>query len=289
MMEANAFLAMFTVQILAMSVLLPGWLTRQVRESAARLPVERLARAYPGIDHARILDRYLTRFRFWTLGIALLGLLPLIWFFNYTQRPDWDDGPVEALVGAYFLVQALPLWVAAWLVLKIKKKVLASSSPEPRRKAVLQRRRLFHFVSPLVVLVAALAYLLFAAFAIYLDQHPFPGYAGAVVNIGAITVLYASQSLAAYWMLYGKKINRLETDADSVRKIGVAVRLCVCLCIAGVVGISISFMLVLLDEQRWEPFAQSGFLVFIAILCSLAIGSKPQAKPAGISSLHERD
>ena len=31
-------------------------------------------------------------------GIALLGLLLLAWLFSYMRRPDWDDGPVEAIV-----------------------------------------------------------------------------------------------------------------------------------------------------------------------------------------------
>jgi hypothetical protein len=280
-MEAHAFLVMFAAQILVMSVLLPGRLIKRVRALATSFPVERLAQAYPGVDHAKQLDRYLARFRALTLSVAALGLLPLLWFFNYTQRPDWDDGPVEALGTAYFLMQALPLFIAAWLSVRVKKTVLQNSSPETKRRAALQRRGLFHFVSPFVVFLALVAYFLFAAFAFYLDRHPFPGYAGALVNIGGITLVYASQAAAVFWMLYGKKINRLETDADSVRRIGRGVKLCVCLCIASVTFTSLNFALVLRDLQRWEPFAHSLFLVLVAVSCFALVAAPARTSASG--------
>ena len=50
------------------------------------------------------------------------------------------------------------------------------SLPEGKRKAILQRRGLFDFVSPFIVFLAVLSYFLFAAFVIYIRQHPFPGF-----------------------------------------------------------------------------------------------------------------
>ena len=50
MIEAYAFLAAFTVQILVMSVLYPAWFIRYVRVQATRFPAERLAQLYPGVD-----------------------------------------------------------------------------------------------------------------------------------------------------------------------------------------------------------------------------------------------
>ena len=110
MIEAYAFLAAFTVQILVMSVLLPAWFIRYVRAQAARFPAERLAQLYPGVDVGHAQERFLTQYRALTTGIAVLGLLLLGWLFSYMRRPDWDEGPVEVLVTVYFLAaQMLPL------------------------------------------------------------------------------------------------------------------------------------------------------------------------------------
>ncbi len=43
-----------------------------------------------------------TRYRALNTGIAVLGGFLLGCLFSYMQRPDWSDGPVEALVSLYF-------------------------------------------------------------------------------------------------------------------------------------------------------------------------------------------
>ena len=63
MIEAYAFLAAFTVQILAMSVLYPAWFIRYVRVQATSIPAERLAQLYPGVDVGHAQERFLTRYR----------------------------------------------------------------------------------------------------------------------------------------------------------------------------------------------------------------------------------
>src|SRR5687767_9502612 len=115
MIEAYAFLAAFTIQILTMSVLYPAWFIRYVRMQLARLPAERLAQMYPGVDLGRAMARFLTQYRALTASSAVLGLVLLGWLFSYMRRPDWDDGPVEALVSVYFFAaQMLPLFLLVW-------------------------------------------------------------------------------------------------------------------------------------------------------------------------------
>jgi hypothetical protein len=63
------------------------------------------------------------------------------------RRPEWDDGPAEALVAVYFVAQMLlPLCLVAWSGVRYSK-VLEHSLAEGKRKAVLQRRGVFDFVS----------------------------------------------------------------------------------------------------------------------------------------------
>jgi hypothetical protein len=258
MIEVYAFLAAFTVQILVVSVLYPAWFIRYVRVQATRLPAERLAQLYPGVDLGHAQERFLNQYRALNTGIAVLGLLLLVWLFSYMRRPDWDDGPVEVLVAVYFFVaQMLPLGLLAWLGVRFNMKH-KRSLPEGKRKAILQRRGLFDFVSPFVVFLAVLSYFLFAAFVMYVRQHPFPGFAG-LLNIGIVTLVYAFQAIFVYTMLYGRNRNPFETHAGRLHTIGLAVKSSVYSCIVIVVYLSLNFSLGLLDLQRWEPFALSVF------------------------------
>jgi hypothetical protein len=283
MIEAYAFLAAFTVQILAMSVLHPIWLSRHVLAKAQDFPVERFRQLYPDVDHDTTLHRYLKLYRRLNTVITLLGLLLWSWLFNYLQRADWDDGPVEALVGVYFMLQMLPNLVFAFFALKYNQ--LLKRLLEGKRTAVLQRRALFDFVSPLAVFLAVLSYFLFVAYVLYIAQNPFPGFAGPLVNISLITLVYALEGIAVYKMLYGKK-GPFQTHEARMHTISMGVKACVYICIAVVVHGSINFTLVLLDLQRWEPFAQSVFFVFTALLTFMVftgLPRRPEANGLGAS------
>jgi hypothetical protein len=279
MIEAYAFLAAFTIQILTMSVLYPAWFIRYVRMQMARFPAERLAQMYPGVDLGRAMERFLTRYRALTASSAVLGLVLLGWLFSYMRRPDWDDGPVEALVSVYFFAaQMLPLFLLVWFGVRFNR-AHKRPLPEPKRTAVLQRRGLFDFISPFVVSLAVLSYLLFVAFVIYLLRHPFTGFAG-LVSIGVVTLVYALNAFVVYLMLYGKKGNPFETHEGRLRTIGLAVKSSVYSCIVIVVYLSLNFSLVMLDLQRWEPFALSIFFVIIALLASMGFAVPPRQRQA---------
>lgn len=180
----------------------------------------------------------------------------------------------------YFVVQLLPLVLVASIGVWFNKKALKRSSPEVKRTASLQRRGLFDFVSPFIVFLVVLGYFLFAAFVIYIQQDPFPGFAGPLTSIGIVTLVYAFQAFIVYTRLYGRKSNPLETRADRMRTTGVAVKVGVYTCIGVVVFLSLNFTLVLLGLQRWEPFALSVFLVITALLCSTGLTAPPRQPEA---------
>lgn len=247
------------------------------------MPAERLAQLYPGVDLARAQERFLTQYRALTTGIAVLGLLLLGWLFSYMRRPDWDDGPVTVLVTVYFFAaQVLPLLLVVWIGVRFNKDHKLPL-PEGKRKALLQRRGLFDFISPFVVLVAVLSYLLFAAFVIYLRQQPFPGFAG-FVNLGGVTLVYALNAFVLYKVLYGKK-SPFETHAGRLHTIGLTVKSSVYSCIVVVVYLSLNLSLRMLDLERWEPFALSIFFVITVLLTSMGFAAQPrQPQSDGLGS-----
>ena len=279
MIEAYAFLAMFALQVLAMSVLYPTWFIRKIRAQAENAPVGHLAQLYPDVDFAGARERFLSLYRTVSAGIAASGLLLLGWLSSYMLRPGWDHDDVSDLAAVYFIVQMLPMLCIAVLGAR-SMNVLRRSLPDGKRKALLQRRGLFDFVSPLSVLLAALGYFVFIALVIYVQQHPFPGFAGLTKKVVGVTSIYAVKALVVYWTLYGKKMNPFESSEDRVHTIGVTVRICVYGCIACVVFVSIDLALGVLDWRYWEPFSLSALFVTTAFLCLRSLRSPPR-RPEG--------
>ena len=277
MLEAYAFLGAFTVQILATSVLYPALFVRFVRARTMGLPAERLAQMYPGVDVGRAQERFLTRYRVLNTVIAVIGLVLLVWLFGYMRRADWHDGPVKVLVTVYFCVaQMFPLGLIVWLGVRFNKEH-KQSLPDRKRKAVLERRGLFDFISPFAVVLAVLLYFLFAAFVFYIRQHAFPGLA-VLISIGSVTLIYVVIALVVYKMVFGRNRNPLDTHAGRLHAIGVAVKSGVYTCIVTVVYLSLNFALRLLELQKWELFALSGFFVMCALLASMGV-IKPLRQP----------
>jgi hypothetical protein len=188
----------------------------------------------------------------------VLGLLLLGWLFIHMRRPNWNQGKVPLLLTAYLLAQMSPL---ALLGVKAARfnQMFKSSLVDGKRKAVLQRRGLFDFVSPFVVFLAVLSYVLLAALVLYIRQHPFPGF-GGLTNIVIITLVCTLNALLAYGCLYGRNRNPVATHEDRLFAIGVVVKCCVYTCIAVTVFASLTLTLSMLHLRRWELFAVSVFL-----------------------------
>lgn len=274
MTEVHAFFAAFTVQILAMSVLHPAWISRYVRAHATEFPAERFRQLYPGVDHEAILERHLQWYRGLNAVIALLGLLLLGWLFSNMRRPDYDDGVGEVLRIAYSMLQLLPLCIGSYFAVrygKLLKKLL-----EGKRTALLKRRALFDFVSPFTVFCSVLSYFLYVAYVFYIARNPFPGFAGPFVNIAAVTLIYAAQALAIYLILYGRNVGPLETHSARMRNLGLGIKACIYMSILIVVSLSLNFTLKQLDLPKWEPFAGSVHYVIFAFLLSMMFTAPPR-------------
>ena len=111
----------------------------------------------------------------------------------------------------------------------------------------------------------------------YIRQHPFPGFAG-LISIFGVTMIYVVIALVVYKMVFGRNRNPLDTHAGRLHAIGVTVKSGVYTCIVTVAYLSLNFALRLLELQRWELFALSGFFVMCALLASMGV-IKPLREP----------
>ena len=284
MIEAYAFLAAFAAQILAGSVLYPAGLIRYVRGWARNFSSERFAQLYPGVDYNRWVERFVTGYRAANIVIAVLGLWLLGWLFTLTRHPDWADKVSNPSV-MYFLLQMSPLALLGLYGVVRCYKLLVRPSQEAKRKAILQRRGLFDFVSPFVVYFAVLSYFLFVVYGIYLDLYVYHNTSlskPCLVSIGAVTMVYALNAFVIYKYLYGRK-NPLVTHEGRVHTIGVTVKAGVYGSIATAWFISVFGTLGQPGLQEWRPFALTVFFVFTTLLCLLSVTAPPH-KPEALNT-----
>jgi hypothetical protein len=265
MIEVYLFFAVFPAQILAMSVLYPARLARLMRTTLENIPAGRLAELYPGVDVGQAHERFIFRYRAASAIVAVLGLALLGWFIGYMQRPSWDEGWVAGMLTSYFVLQNVPTAMIAWFMSRFDK-VHKRSSPDVKRKAVLQRRGPLDFVSPYMVLAAAVSYFLFVAVNFYVARQPFEGYAGPFVNISMVSLLFVLGAFATYWLLYVRKPDPLQTHADRMVMFRMLVNTYAWMCILIPMFLSLLFARKLLDLESWGPFAGSVSFLILSLL-----------------------
>jgi hypothetical protein len=285
MIEMYGFIATFTAQIIFFSVLGPLRLTGGLREQIQQFIAEHSPPIDPA-DAARV-DRRLRFLRSLGLGTAVIGLALLAGMIRYMLRPDWTDGPLEAIVPVYFGLQVLPTLLAV-VTASAFHGVLKRSLPAQKRKALLQPRGLFDFVSRSAVALAVLVYFLHIALLVYIEQHPFPDFAGLLHSAVFITLFYAAMAIAIYVTMRSTGSSPLQGREDRMRSVGVALKVCVYGCILGVLNISMNMTLILLDQQRWEPtFGSIGFIL-VGVLMHMALKEQlriPETESLATSAL----
>jgi hypothetical protein len=280
MIEVYLFFGMFPVQILGMSVLYPVLFTRFIRAGLKNVPAERLEELYPGIDVGQAHERFLALYRAANTVVVVLGLFLLGWFFRYMQRPGWSEGAVGGRLTAYFALQCSPIILIAWFTLRFNK-VHRRLLPEAKRKATLQRRRLFDFVSPVTLLLVILAYFQFVAVVFYVARHPFPGFGGPFANIGILSLGHILLGAVVMCLLYGKKIDPLLTHADSMRIIRGVANFYAWILILTSISLSVNIASKMVDLDTWGPFAGTVFFLILTLL-NLRTMTPPRRQPEAV-------
>jgi hypothetical protein len=284
MIEVYLFFAAFTAQILGMSVLVPSRFARLIRTGLKNTPPERLAELYPGVDVGQAHERFIARYRTANTVIVGLGLLLLGWFISYMQRPNWRLGVVTGMGTAYVMLQNFPFILIAWFTHRFNK-VHRRLLREPKRKAVLQRRGLFDYVSPSIFLLAILAYLQYAAVIFYAARHPFPGFGGVFANIGIVSLIYLLMSAVVICLLYGRKIDPLQTNADRIRMVRGVANFYAWVCILMSVLLSFAMAQKLLHLETWGPFVGTVYCLIITLLLLRGFSVPPrQQETDGLGS-----
>jgi hypothetical protein len=138
-------------------------------------------------------------------------------------------------------------------------KAMAKAPPPRVRTTELHRRRLVDFVSPALLVVAALTYVAFVAFVLYYRRFEFPWFTAAG-NIVGVTVMFVMFAALIGITLRGRKPDPYQAHQDRRNWIKLVVRQALAFCIVTPVLIMVNLIIKSFDPDYLEP-------VFATLFC----------------------
>lgn len=268
MTEMHGFIIAFLAQIFVFSILGPLRVTEALRREIGRFVAERTPAVAPGLVAAA--DRRLRLLRDIGLGTGLVGLLLLAAMIRYMLRPDWTDGPLEAVIPFYFLLQLVPSILAVGVAGRCHG-AFKRALPPAIRKALLEPRGLFDFVPRGLVVMAAIVFFLHVGLLVHVARDPFPGFAGLPVNIALAVLQYALFGAGIWVTMRWMGSSPLQGREERLQTVGVAIKILVFSAMFGVASVSLNMLLILVDEQRWEPTFHSLGVIVAGLLARTAM------------------
>ena len=260
MSEHIFFHMVFLSQILLLSFYFPKKMLSRIQHVFETYPPSKYPKLYP--KPIEYYEKARRNYKNMNLFILLAGLLLLGVLLGYSRSGKWD----HVIATWYYLAQVLPLILLEIWSLKYYK-LMRKANSSTTRKAELQPRRLFDFISPTFIGMAILVYFAFIGFVLYIKQFDFPWF-GGYWNIVGVTLLNLFFAGIIIWNLYGKRRDPHQAYEDRKRQIELTVKSLVFISIAATLKIAISIVLGALELRHLQPIVTSLYfqlIVFIGI------------------------
>ena len=198
-------------QIMFISYYYPRRMLIRIHTIFKNYPPNEFPKLYPeSIDKYK---RAAKRYQIMNHFMIGLGLGLILWFYVTPRTGEWD----QAIVFWYFMIQFLPnLGLELWTMKYHKSMRLLNQ--DAQKEAVLQPRRLTDFVSKELLGTAAVIFVIFVGFIVYVDQFDYPWF-GGYLNVLIISGTYLFFGSIIYRAMYGKVKNPHQSYED--RKIDI--------------------------------------------------------------------
>lgn len=261
MLDNILFYIVFLSQIILVSYYYPSKILNRMRQVLEKYPPESYPKLYPKPDE--YYEKWKFRYRIINLIIMLLGFIILI-AIGYKDF-YYEGNTSESIPVFYFMVQSFPLIlmeISGFAYFKLMRKADVRTT----RKADLQPRRLFDFVSPVAVGFAILTNIACLFFFFYINEFQF--YFGSDAFVILLTLL-ASNAIyigIIYFNLYGKKQDPYQDSKDRTRQVEVTVKSLVFMSIAAGIFLTLTKVIDSYGLESLEPIAMSIYLQFILVI-----------------------
>ena len=269
--ETILFCFVFLSQVLLISWFYPMRIIANSRYVLQNFPPSTHPKLYPyPPEYFERWHRNITRFNvvmvvagFLIIGL-ILGSLIGAWnggIFASSRKNDW----IEFIVVPFFLVQ----FVAGRIYMNSSScKILQAmaKAPAPRvRTTELRRRRLVDFVSPSLLVIAALTNVAFIAFVLYDHRHfelPWFKTAGVIASVAFVLLVF---SVTVGMTLRAPKSDPYQAHQDRHNMIRRVVRQALAFCIAYPVLLTAWLTIKIFDPDLLEPVIATLYCQGIAL------------------------
>ena len=262
------FYIVFLSQIFLLSFYLPGKILGRMKSILEVYPRSQYPKLYPRpVEYYKKGQR---RYRLINRAIFLLGFVVLFALLFVVDHASFaDDGFIsEAWPAAYGMIQFLPLIFLEFSEFS-QFKQMRKANRDTTRKAELRQRRLSGFVSPAIVGLAVLLFMVSILFDLYL--HDFVIQWDHDSTQRAIVLIVTNLFLAGVgaWHLHGRKLDPHQAFGDRAKQISANLKSILYVSMA----MSIYFMTAAADDVYDLDFLDASLLsLYFQIIASVSIG-----------------
>lgn len=271
--ETILFCFVFSSQVLFISWFFPRRVIRRGRYVLQNFPPSTHPKLYPyPPEH---FERWLRHIARVNLAVVVAGLAIVVGLILGTLGGEWDGAIVTpwsasgewdaAIVIPFFLVQLITGTGYTHFSGRKLLRAMAKAPPPRVRTTELRRRRLIDFVSPTLLLIAALTNVAFVAFVLY-DHWRFGlawfKAAGTIASVVLVPLVFSVSIAVA---LRAPKPDPYQAQQDRNNLIKLAVQQAVAFCIAYPVLMTIWLTIKIFDPDLLEPVITSLFCQGIAL------------------------
>ena len=258
------FYAVFLSQIFLISIYFPMKIRSRILYVIKNYPPKEYPKLYPkpyDFYAEKAAKSGLSTYRNINLFIAAIGLGILVWALasGYSPHPLGGD---EIFVMLYLLLQVAPILYAEIRTFKLYWG-MREANVGGSRKAELNPRNLFDFISPAFVALAVLLYAGFIVFYLYDKGFTAPWEWEVYVTIAGITgmnLLFAGM-IAKH--LVGKKLNPHQAHKDRLRQIETIVKIGIFASIAASVFLILTSLVDKYELEVFDPVLTSLYFQII--------------------------
>jgi hypothetical protein len=270
--ETILFCCVFLSQVLLVSWFYPRRVISNSRYVLQNFPPSTHPKAYthPPEDF----ERWLRNVARLNRVIVVVGLLIIAGLIFGTLAGGWDGAIITpwsasgewdaAIVTPFFIVQVIASVVYMNLSSRKFLKALAKAPPPRVRTTELRRRRLFDFVSPPMLVVAALTNIAFTAFVLYYRRFAFPWFS-AGITIAVIAFMLLMFAVTVVIALRAPKFDPYQAHQDRSNTIKLVVQQALAVCIAVPVLITAKLTIALYDPDLLEAVIASLYCQGVAL------------------------
>lgn len=215
------FYITFLSQIFLLSYYLPTKVLDRMQYVLETYPPSKYPKLYPMPLEYYKMGQW--GFKLVTRGIVALGfviLYAVIFLVDHSTFAD-DKYISEFWPALYGVIQFAPLMVLEFTGFS-QFKLMRKANTATTRTAALRPRRLLDFVSPMLVAITILLYIMVILFDLYVHDYVFDWGHDTLRRAAVITATNVLLGSVGAWNLYGRKQNPHQTNDDRNKQIATA-------------------------------------------------------------------